>query len=245
MPSNRIEEFEQDICSILAQLSHFIHPEIIHRVQARNKEESNYFGDLFSDKIDVTNYLFEGSACVFPGVRRYESGKGQRKKYNAEFSAIIDDNTFPRHLWCYLENGKGYSGPNWKATNLSEFELAHIFSHKARELEFESAYFDDVDQELVPYGEFTCVCNVILLPKGTVRPTDNSKAIKSAFYKRYIDLYGEEPLNGRKGFRHELVPDWYNSLTWIEPQLPPNWEDNLERLLKYRTKRITHLLNTA
>ena len=82
-----------------------------------------------------------------------------------------------------------------------------------------------------------------LLPKGTVRPTDISKAIKAAFYKRYINLYGESPLNGRNGFNESLVPSWYSELNWNEPSLPKRWESNIEKLLKYRTERITGLLN--
>ena len=74
---NRVGEFEFEICSILAQLSYHIHPKIIDRIQARNHQELEYFADLFADRIDVSQYLFEASACVFPGVRRYVSGQGK------------------------------------------------------------------------------------------------------------------------------------------------------------------------
>ena len=36
---NRVEEFEFDICSILAQLAYHIHPTIIEFIKARNSEE--------------------------------------------------------------------------------------------------------------------------------------------------------------------------------------------------------------
>ena len=62
------------------------------------------------------------------------------------------------------------------------------------------------------YGDSSCACNVVLLLKGTVRPADNSKDIKAAFYKRYIDRYGESPLTGRSGFNDSLVPSWYGEL---------------------------------
>jgi hypothetical protein len=75
-----------------------------------------------------------------------------------------------------------------------------------------------------------------------VRPTDNSKIIKAAFYKRYIALYGESPLNGRSGFNDSLVPSWYHELKWNESPLPLRWESNIEKLLTYRTKRITELM---
>ena len=241
--NNRIAEFENEICSILACLAHHIHPKIIERIQVRNSEEYGYFSELFADKINVDHYFFNGSACVFPGVRRFVSGQGKKKAYNIEYRAIIDDNTFPRHLWCFLENGKTYNGPNWRDTGLGAFELAHVFTHKESEIEFEKQFFSTFREDLLPYGDFSCACNVVLLPKGTVRPTDNSETIKAAFYKRYIELYGEVPLNGRCGFNESLVPDWCDDLVWNEPVLPEGWEANVDKLLAYRTDRITGLLN--
>jgi len=240
---NRISEYEKEICSILAHLAYHLDPRIIERIQEQNAQEYDYFKDLFDGKIEVDNYLFDGSACVFPGVRRYVSAQGKKRAYNIEYNAIIDDNTFPRHIWCFLENGKIYSGPNWKTTGLNEFELAHVFTHKESELDFEKPFFSTLRSGLYPYGNFSCACNVVLLPKGAVRPTDNSMAVKAAFYKRYIDLYGETPLNGRSGFDESLVPRWYGDLNWNEPELPDEWESKIDKLLKYRTHRITHILN--
>ncbi|EPQ8526863.1 hypothetical protein ACUWUW_004396, partial [Vibrio vulnificus] len=240
---NRIQEFEKDICSVLANLAFHIHPKIIEKIQVRNSEEYSFFAELFRDRIDVGNYLFDGSACVFPGVRRYVSGQGKKKSYNSDYKAIIDDNTFPRHIWCYLENNKTYNGPNWRDSGLGQFELAHIFTHKESEINFEKQFFSNVDAKLQPHGDFSCACNITLLPKGTVRPTDNSQAIKAAFYKRYLSLYGESPLNGRSGFDDSLVPKWYSQLNWNEPPLPPQWEQKIDNLLSYRTKRITEIMS--
>jgi hypothetical protein len=53
-----------------------------------------------------------------------------------------------------------------------------------------------------------------------VRPTDNSTIIKSIFFKRYIELYGEQTLNGRKGFIENKVPEWYSEIKWNTPFLP-------------------------
>jgi len=240
---NRIAEYEKDICSVLAHLAYHINPLIVELIQKRNIEEYDYFKDLFDGKINVDHYLFDGSACVFPGVKRYVSGQGKKKAYNPEYQAIIDDNTFPRHIWCFLENGKTYNGPNWRDSGLGQFELAHVFTHKESEIFFEKQFFSNIVDDLYPYGDFSCACNVTLLPKGTVRPTDNSKVIKAAFYKRYVDLYGELPLNGRSGFNESLVPSWYSELKWNDAPLPVLWEENIKKLLTYRTQRITGLLN--
>jgi hypothetical protein len=240
---NRIGDFESDICAILAQLTHHIHPKILERIQARNIEEYSYYEQLFGDRIEIQNYLFDGSACVFPGVRRYVSRRGNLRAYNEEYRAIIDDNIFPRHIWSFLESGNAYSGPNWKSTGLSEFELAHVFTHKETELDFERRLFKNTDPNLLPYSCFSCSGNVVLLPKGTVRPTDNSESIKAAFFQRFIELYGEGPLGGRSEFEQSKIPHWASSLRWNEPVLPNNWETNVGRLLEYRTNRITHLMS--
>lgn len=242
---NRVDEFEFDICAILAKLAYHIHPGIVERIQSKNQQEFDYFRDLFAGKIDVGNYLFDGSACVFPGVRRYVAGRGKRRSYNPTYRAIIDTNEFPRHIWTFLTNGTAYSGPSWRQTGLNEFELAHIFTHKASELTFEEDFFDMVRTDIKPHSDFTCACNVTLLPKGTVRPTDKSAAIKAAFYMRYIELYGEAPLIGRNGFRVAKVPSWYGELQWNEPVLPKDWRENIDRLLAYRTRRITHIVNRS
>ena len=60
---------------------------------------------------------------------------------------------------------------------------------------------------------------------------------------RYIDLYGETPLNGRKGFIQNKVPDWYHELTWNKPILPIDWKEKIKKLLIYRTNRISEILN--
>lgn len=241
---NRIREVERDICGVLAHLAHHIHPAVVEAVQNRNRDELGYFRDLFAGRVELSDYLFDGSACVFPGVRRYTAGRGERQSYNPDYAAIIDDNAFPRHIWCYLDSGKGYSGPLWRDSGLGQFELAHTFGHKTSEMDTERKFFSVVSSDLHPYGDFTCAGNVSLLPKGTVRPTDNSDAAKAIFYQRYIDLYGESPLNGRQGFDPSLVPDWYGSLTWNEPQLPEDWRSRTEGLLRYRTKRISHLMGS-
>ena len=242
---NRVALFDREIANILAQLAHFVHPKIVAKVQERNKKEYSRFEQLFANKIEVGDYLFEGSACVFPGVRRFVSRRGKRFTYNSDYKAIIDGNRFPRHIWTYLVSGIAYSGPTWKNTELNEFELVHLFAHKETETEFERQFFAEFDAGVVPHGNFTSAANVALLPKGTVRPTDNSTTIKGVFFKRCIDLYGESPLSGRSRFKESLVPDWFDDLCWNDPLLPDEWESKTDRLMEYRRKRLAAIMERA
>lgn len=239
---NKIAEFEPEIAKILAALSHHIHPEIVSYIQETNLRDRPFFENLFDGRIELNHYLFDGSACVFPGVRRYVSGQGQARTYNPDQGAIIDSNEFPRHLWCFLLKGNSYNGPSWKNTGLAEFELAHVFSHKLSEAEPEQKFFHEVNDDFSPFGNFTCAANVTLLPKGTVRPTDNSAVIKSVFFKRHIDLYGESTLRGRRGFREDMLPSWFDSLEWNAPFLPPDWRSNVDKLLEYRNNKLAGIM---
>ncbi|MBW4054505.1 MAG: hypothetical protein HIU83_03700 [Proteobacteria bacterium] len=238
--TNNVQKYEFQIAQILSNLCYHIHPDIVSYIQEKNEIDFDFFKRLFANLIPLEHYLFLGSACVWPGVKRYISGVGDRKKYNSSYEAIIDDNIFPRHLWCFLINGKPYSGANWKKTKLDEFELAHIFPHKAS---IEMKYFGK-DEDIPPFGNFTCAGNIVLMPKGMVKPTDHSETIRSVFYQRHIELYGESTLKGREMFKSELVPDWYSSLKWNDPFKPLNWKDHISSLLKYRKSTITKIVDS-
>jgi len=77
------------------------------------------------------------------------------------------------------------------------------------------------------------------------RPTDNSPRVKAAFYRRYVELYGELPLNGRGGFNQSKVPEWYDNLIWNEPHLPLQWEAQINELMDYRKNTITRILSKS
>lgn len=197
--------------------------------------------------IECGAWLYPGSACVFPGVRRFVGRvkKKQLLKYVPKEGCTIDDNRSPRNLWTFLAIGEHYTGPNWKRSGLSNFELAHIFSHKHGKQELEWEVFKEHDKELKPYGLFTCASNVVLIPKGFAKPTDGLPAVRVAFFKRHIELYGEDCLPGLRGLDPEAIPGWYDDLDWNEPVLPPGWEENVEKLMAFRRARLAKLFSAC
>ncbi|OAV74855.1 hypothetical protein Barb7_01587 [Bacteroidales bacterium Barb7] len=241
-------EIEKEIAIILGKACHHIHPEIVNRIVQANKEFKSEFQEICrkSGKLDANTFLFEGSDCVFPGVRRCinkekedkEDKEEKRKNWKNNIyendHTILNDNTFPRYLWTFLSMNKSYNGSTWKESGLSKFELAHIFGHKKDEKELEKRVFKHYDESKLPYAFFTSASNVILLPNGLMKPTDKLESVKIAFYKRHIDLYGENIFYAEKNFNHSLVPSWYEEIIWSEPLLPEDWETKVDNLLKHR-----------
>src|SRR5690242_19687703 len=126
-------EYAKELCINIARSSLHIRPKIAQFIQDQNRRDTLFFGRLFGGRIDLSHYLYDNSACVFPGVRRYIGKEKQsmvKRAYHPVGKAIIEDNEFPRHLWCFLEFGRPYSGPNWKTSGLSQYEVAHVFAHK-------------------------------------------------------------------------------------------------------------------
>ena len=97
--------------------------------------------------------------------------------------------------------------------------------------------------DLNPCGLFTCASNVVLIPKGLAKPTDQLDSVKRVFIKRHIALYGEDGLPGLTGFRDKMVPAWYKDLNWNDPVLIPDFDKRLELLFEYRLKRLFQIFS--
>ena len=244
---NRIELEQHNIAKALARVTHHMHPKVIARIREINADqmERARLEAILPACIEREAWLQPGSACIFPSVRRFVGRvkKKQLLKYVAKEACIIDDNRFPRNLWTFLSAGAHYGSPNWKSSGLSDFELAHIFSHKHGKQELEWEVFKVHDKKQKPYGLFTCASNVVLIPKGFAKPTDGLPAVRVAYFKRHIDLYGEESLPGLRTLDPEAIPGWYGDLEWNEPILPPGWEENVEKLMEFRHDRLKKLFN--
>ncbi|KAA6348578.1 hypothetical protein EZS27_003988 [termite gut metagenome] len=240
---------EEAIAIVLGKVCHFIHPQIVAKIREANIGFKEEFKAICRN-LDIDTFLFEGSDCVFPGVRRHINKEKKEVKWknniNPEDDTILNDNTLPRHIWAFLAMNKRYSGGAkgmWNPSRLSQFELAHIFGHKEDEKGLEREVFSQYDTTKLPYALFTSASNTVLIPNGLMKPTDKCRSIKIAFYKRYIDLYGGDNLYAEKGFNETCVPEWYSKIKWLDP-IPieelPNREKGIDNLLECRRK---YLLN--
>jgi len=222
-----------------------IHPKIVERIKEANVDFKNDFKEICKE-LDAEMFFYDGSDCVFPGVRRNinkEKVKNWKNNICLVDNMILNDNTFPRHIWVFLSMNKQYDGNSWKDSRLEQFELAHIFGHKVDEKELEKKVFNQYDETKLPYALFTSASNVVLIPNGLMKPTDKFESIKIAFYKRHIDLYGNN-LYSEKDLKEEFVPKWYSEIEWKEPVLPYKWEKKIDNLLEYRKKYLNNKFKT-
>jgi hypothetical protein len=236
---------ERELAIILGKVSHHIHPEIVKRIIEENKIFNEEFSKNCHPLLNVNNYFYENSDCVFPGIRRpinnEKDGKSNWKNIiNEVDGTIFNDNTYPRYIWTYLSMNKSYSGGlngSWGKSGLNAFELAHIFGHKVDEKELEKRVFQKFDKNMNPYSLFTSASNVVLIPKGLTKPTDKMDSIKICFYKRHLELYGNN-LIGMEDFNENEVPEWYGEIKWLEPILPNDWENRIKNLLEFRRQHL-------
>lgn len=249
---DKANEVEKELAIILGKVSHHIHPEIVEYIKNRNIDYKDEFIRFCHPNLNYSDFFYEGSDCIFPGIRRpINKEKNNLEKWKNNIyekdGTIFNDNTYPRHIWTFLSLNKSYSGGSngtWGKSGLEAFELAHIFGHKEDEKELEKRIFSKFDNTVKPYSLFTSASNIVLIPKGLTKPTDKMDRIKICFYKRHIDLYGENFI-GMKDFSNDLVPEWYPEIKWVEPKLPEDWQQRIDNLLNYRKKHLKDKYNKA
>jgi len=232
---------EKELAIMLATVSHHLHPDIVEFIKKKNKEFKNEFKSYSHPNLKIEDFLFDGSDCLFPGLRRPVNKEKTTKKWKNNINeidgTIFNDNTYPRHVWSFLVLNKSYSSHSWKESGLNSFELAHIFGHKIDETDLEKRAFNNFNIDQNPYSLFTSASNVVLIPKGLTKPTDKLESIKLCYYKRHIQLYGENFYN-MSGFKHDMVPEWYDDIVWPDPELPKDWKFKIQNLLEYRSRHL-------
>ena len=236
-----------DLARAMAPFVRFLDPGIVGAVVEDNKR----FGGKWSTSlealgIDPSIYLWEGSPCAFPGVRRYagstEIAVFRKRAESSEAPPqclSLDDNDYPKHLWSFVFTGKPFRkrGPDG-------YQLAHLFDHK----EYGNRWRDELDtplgvEELVlPYGLFTSAANSVYAPGAFLRPTDLSPKLRSLIQRRAQQLYGDicrlvpPPL----AVKPSEDPDWaVDNFQW---SAPVGGMERVDEFLEFRRGRIGELI---
>ena len=236
-----------ELARAMAPFVRFLDPGIVEGVV----EDNRRFGGEWSASLEALGiepaiYLWEGSPCAFPGVRRYagstEIAVFRKRAESSEAPPqclSLDDNDYPKHLWSFVFTGKPFRkrGPDG-------YQLAHLFDHK----EYGNRWRDELDappgveEPVLPYGLFTSAANSVYAPGAFLRPTDLSPRLRSLIQRQAHQLYGDvcclvpPPL----AVKPCEDPDWaVDEFQW---SVPVGGMERVADFLDFRRKRIEELI---
>jgi hypothetical protein len=228
----------------------FLHPDIVRDVAADNhKHKVDWINALKDRKIDPAPYLWDGSPCAFPGVRRYAGSleiaifRKHASAGNAQVADAIalDDNDYPKQLWSFVFRGAPYSksGPD-------SYSLAHLADHKVHGNRYPED-FHVLESEPVHslHGLYTCPSNTIYIPRSLIKPTDFDATMRSLLLRRAQELYGEfcNILPPFLNVPNDCRPDWNQSaFKWAEPV---GSTTHIQAFLAFRKTRLDRLFKAS
>jgi hypothetical protein len=187
-------ELVRGIVSKLTPFIRFLSAEVIEAVVQDNEQHHPRWSEFLAERgITPAIYLWPGSPCAYPGVRRLTGGSEKRgeveRAAQAQKQAVyLDDNHKPREVWALTlrgarSNGEGPSG----------FQLAHLFAHKdynREQIQSEIQPGGSVPTEYAWAGLFTSVANTVYTPNSIFRPTDLDAGVRTLIQEQARRLYG-------------------------------------------------------
>ncbi len=242
------DENLRQLARALTPFVRFLGPGIICAVTEDNRRmRADWSSRLEELGIDPATYLWEGSPCAFPGVRRHAGTKEiavfkQKASASAEVPPqclTLDDNDYPKHLWAFT-----FTRKKWQKRGPDGYQLAHLLDHK----EFRNRWCKELDippgaTVPKPHGLFASAANLAYVPAAFLKPTDFSSKLRSLIQRRAQQLYGEichivpPPL----AVKTCEDPEW--SLDSFEWGAPVGETDNVPEFLEFRRKRMEQLFN--
>ena len=242
------DEDLRELAQAMAPFIRFLDPAIVQAVAEDNRRMgADWSSRLEALGVDPAGYLWEGSPCAFPGIRRYagstENAVFRRRAMADELPRqclALDDNDYPKHLWAFAFTGKPFRkrGPD-------HYQLAHLFDHKEHGNRWreELDNLPDAAGSVVPHGLFTSAANSAYVPGTFLRPTDFSAKLRSLIQRRALQLYGN---------RCRIVPppwslkpsedqDW--SLAQFSWSTPVGGMHHVPDFLEFRRERLEDLFD--
>lgn len=223
-----------------APLVRFLHPDIIAAIADDNRSMScEWSSRLAALGVDPMDYLWDGSACTFPGVRRRS---GEKDKGADCLKVDPDGNTYPKHLWAFTLTGERFRREGPKGYN-----LAHLFDHKAGDGRFRDESLGAPDGGKPPnlHGLFTSAANTTFVPDAFKSLTDSSPGFRRLLLHRAAQLYGSScrllppPLKLKGDDDPVFTPDAFD---WAQPE---GTNAGIDGFLAFRRRCIAELLDTA
>ncbi len=242
------DEDLRELARAMTPFVRFLDPGIVYAVVEDNRRMgADWSSRLEALGIDPAIYLWEGSPCVFPGVRRY-AGSTEIAVFRQRAAAdevppqclTLDDNDYPKHLWAFAFTGKPFRkrGPDG-------YQLAHLFDHKEHGNRWreELDVPPDAKEPVLPYGLFTSAANSAYVPGAFLRPTDFSPKLRSLIQRRAQQLYGRICRIVPPPLAVKPCEDQNWSLDNFQWSTPVGGMDNVPGFLEFRRERLGELFD--
>lgn len=236
------------LAHVLTPLVKFLHPDIVAAVAEDNQRHlSDWRSKLEQVGIDADIYLWNGSPCAFPGVRRYagsqETAWYRKRTVPTDFTPPhclrLDDNDCPKHLWAFV-----FTGGPFRKKGPREYQLAHLADHKEHNNRWREEF--SLDSEADPpllFGLYTSPANAAYVPKNFLQPTDVIYPLRALLLKQAYRLYGQvcrlapPPLTEKALDNSAWNPAHF---TWGDPVGDAR---NLVAFLEYRQEEFDNALD--
>jgi hypothetical protein len=171
-----------DMAHVVTRNAHFLDPSVIAAVVQDNKIHAVVWKRALERAgVKPGLYLWEGSACCFPGIRRFE-GAGEKEAYNRKLGGLfpnaleLDFNDYPKWIWDHVMEAIP-----------PHFSLVHLFS-------FRDAPPGSGHNAYLPvkgvHGLFTCATNIVYVPNALVTVISISEPLRAILAERQRELYG-------------------------------------------------------
>ena len=231
------------LASATARHIRFLDPAIVEAIALDNEKRASEWSDAMrSLGIDPEDYLWAGSPCAFPGIRRHSGGDeiqafrtGNR---TANFDALkIDDNSYPKQIWAFTFLGRkfGNYGP-------SGYRLAHLIDHKGGDRFAEEITVLEESKHTLP-GLYTSAANSAYVSGMLMDPTDSAFDVRNLILRRAEQLYGSVCNLLPEGYRvKDGVARW--ELSRFEWANPVGGVENIEAFLEFREHEIQSLIDS-
>ena len=235
-----------ELAQAMTPFVRFLDPGIVYAVAENNRRMgTDWSSRLEALGIDPAIYLWEGSPCAFPGVRRY-AGSTEIALFRQRTTAdevppqclALDDNDYPKHLWAFAFTGKPFRkrGPDG-------YQLAHLFDHKEHGNRWrkELDILPGAKEPEPPYGLFTSAANAAYVPGAFLRPTDFSPRLRSLIQRRALQLYGNICRIVPPSLAVKSCKDGNWSLDNFQWSNPVGGMDSVPDFLEFRRERMGEL----
>ena len=242
------DEDLRELARAMTPFVRFLDPGIVYAIAEDNRRmRADWSSRLEALDIDPAIYLWEGSPCVFPGVRRY-AGSTEIAVFRQRAAAdevppqclVLDDNDYPKHLWAFAFTGKPFRkrGPDG-------YQLAHLFDHKEHGNRWreELDFLPNAKEPVLPYGLFTSAANSAYVPGAFLRPTDFSPKLRSLIQRRALQLYGNICRIVPPPLSVKSCEDQNWSLDNFRWSTPVGGMDNVPHFLEFRRERLGELFD--